>query len=109
MVECFLGYKETVFCIKLRRRIQHKKYLREIIIRFLIEGYLDFLVSSIISFELLGKIDDIFGNFSDAFSFSISCAFLFILIALPIYLISVMSRKVSLRRELNSFPGIRRV
>jgi hypothetical protein len=96
----FIGYKETAFCIRSLRKIRIQKQVHQIIIWFLIEGYIELLISAILSFELFSKYDRIFSNLSDAFCFIISIVFLIILIGLPLFTIIKIRQKYSILNEI---------
>jgi hypothetical protein len=89
----FIGYKETACCIRSLRKVRIEQQLQQIIILFLIEGYIELLISAILSFELFSKYERILSNLSDAFCFIISIVFLTILIGLPLFTIIKIRQK----------------
>ena len=70
--------------IKIYRNLSKDKIISAIMIRFLIEGYIDLFISALISIEMFCRLDIIMTNFSDIFAFISGFLFFLMLLSLPL-------------------------
>ena len=68
--------------------------IRQVISRFIIEGYIELFLCSLLCLELSTKIDVIYTNFSDGLSFTLSTVFLILILMLPIVIVHVIGKKI---------------
>jgi hypothetical protein len=61
--------------------------------RFIFEGFIELFLCSLLSWDLISKIDLIYTNPSDAIGFTISFIFLIMIITLPLLVITVLGKK----------------
>mmetsp|Transcript_19666 Transcript_19666/g.30381 ORF Transcript_19666/g.30381 Transcript_19666/m.30381 type:complete len:228 (+) Transcript_19666:5547-6230(+) len=65
-----------------------------VVFRFLLEGYIEILMSGILSFELLSKVDLVFRNFSDFLTFTVGLLFFVVILYLPVVIAKVLQKKI---------------
>ena len=70
--------------VKMYRYLRSESSFTSMVFRFMIEGYIEFLVSCLLSFENFSKIDLLMTNLSDALTFFVGLIFFVIVLALPI-------------------------
>jgi hypothetical protein len=65
-------------------------------IRLLMQGYVELFIASMLSIDLTSKIDLIFTNFTDAFSYLCGLFFFISLSSLPIVIGRAMNKKIDM-------------
>jgi hypothetical protein len=79
--------------IQAYRYFSRNKVLIAIAIRFLLEGFIELFVSSLISSEMTSRVDLIFTNAPDIFAYVLSILFLVMILSLPILSVWIVKCK----------------
>ena len=72
--------------------------------RFLIEGQVELLLSAIINIELLNETSFIFTNVSDAIAFTTGIVFLLMIVMMPLFIAYITMRMVDTIQINNDMP-----
>lgn len=75
----------------LYEKVKLSEHIYQLLIRFLLEGYIDLFLGSLLSIELTSKVDIIFTNFSDGLSYLTSLFFFCGIMLMPLLIVSVIA------------------
>lgn len=78
------------------RKLKLKQHLNSIIIRFILEGFVEVFLSCLINMELMSQVDLIFLNPGDTINFMLSMLYFIYALFLPLILSSVINTKITL-------------
>ena len=83
----------------LYRKVKSEQSFASVAARFVLEGYIEFLVSGILSFELFSKIDLIMTNGSDALTFLVGLFFFIIVVYMPYLITKSLKQKIKFMED----------
>lgn len=82
------------FLINFYRKIKLTQHLNAILTRFILEGFVELFLSSLINLELIAQVDLIYLNTGDMINFLLSIAYFLYIVFLPLIISSVISTKI---------------
>ena len=78
------------------RKMQGSSVYQAVAARFILEGFVELFLCSLLNIQTAGKIDVILTNFSDLMSFIMSTFFFFAIMFMPLIIQNVIAKKIDL-------------
>ena len=76
------------------RKVKLNDHLNAIMTRFILEGFVELFLSSLINMELLSQIDLLSTQFGDLLNFGISMVYFIYSVSLPLAIALVLNEKI---------------
>ena len=89
----FRRFAENYFYVKFYKKWRMNENLHANLIVFVMQGYPDLLVSTLVSLKMTSRLDIILTSFNDSVAFFMSGFFGFYVFTLPLFLQSKLNRK----------------
>lgn len=76
------------------RKLSLKQHIYSIVIRFVLEGFVELFLGSLVNLELMSTIDLIFLNIGDGICTIISFCYFSFIMCLPLIIVTVIAKKI---------------
>ena len=86
------------------RKLKLESHLYAIMIRFVLEGFVELFLGAMLNMELISTIDLIFLNIGDAISFTLSMSYFLFILILPLLIVIKLSQKIEILENKTNPP-----
>ena len=88
------------------RKFSLKAHIYSIVIRFVLEGFVELFLGSLVNLELMSTIDLLFLNIGDGICFLLSMCYFSFIMCLPMIIVTVIALKINFLENKVSHPLI---